>query len=75
MSKPPGRPSKPAGEKAKRRTITLSRRLDDAVLLLQRGDEGYSETIARLLDSHPAMRLIRNETSETKAPDSPADAA
>jgi hypothetical protein len=59
MSRSPGRPPKPAGEKAKRRTITLPRRLDDAVLLLQQGDEGYSETIARLLEGNPAVSALK----------------
>lgn len=48
-----GRPPKSSAKRTARKTVTLRQEQIGAVQLLQQGEEEFSTTLQRLLDSHP----------------------
>jgi hypothetical protein len=53
-----GRPPKAPAKRTTRKTVTLRQEQVDAIMLLQQGEEEFSTTLQRLLDSHPIVSAV-----------------
>jgi hypothetical protein len=61
-----GRPPKESFDRTSRKTVTLRGRHIAAIEALQEGEEEFSTTLQRLLDSHPLVSTVIDWIEKTR---------